>query len=112
MALYLQNVPQFVIGLVATWKAGGVAVPVNPMYRARELDAVLRDSGARVLVCLQSLYRDVAAGVVNSQAYRQWCRLGPERRRARRRAACDPAAPGSQARSFRECHKAAYFPNI
>jgi long-chain acyl-CoA synthetase len=39
-------------------------VPVNPMNRARELDAVLRDSGARVLVCLQSLYRDVAAGVV------------------------------------------------
>ncbi len=65
VALYLQNVPQFVIGLVATWKAGGVAVPVNPMYRARELDAVLRDSGARVLVCLQSLYRDVAAGVVS-----------------------------------------------
>ncbi len=64
VALYLQNVPQFVIGLVATWKAGGVAVPVNPMNRARELDAVLRDSGARVLVCLQSLYRDVAAGVV------------------------------------------------
>jgi long-chain acyl-CoA synthetase len=64
VALYLQNVPQFVIGLLATWKAGGVAVPVNPMNRARELDAVLRDSGVRVLVCLQSLYRDVAAAVV------------------------------------------------
>ena len=64
VALYLQNVPQFVIGLVATWKAGGVVVPVNPMNRARELDVVLRDSGARVLVCLQGLYRDVAAGVV------------------------------------------------
>lgn len=64
VALYLQNVPQFVIGLLATWKAGGVVVPVNPMNRARELDAVLRDSGARALVCLQSLYRDVAAGVV------------------------------------------------
>ena len=38
--------------------------PDNPMNRARELDAVLRDSGARVLVCLQSLYRDVAAAVV------------------------------------------------
>ena len=61
VALYLQNVPQFVIAMLATWKAGGIAVPVNPMYRARELDAVLRDSGARVLVCLQSLYRDVAA---------------------------------------------------
>ena len=61
VALYLQNVPQFVIGMLAAWKAGGIAVPVNPMYRARELDAVLRDSGTRVLVCLQSLYRDVVA---------------------------------------------------
>jgi long-chain acyl-CoA synthetase len=64
VALYLQNVPQFVIGMLATWKAGGIAVPVNPMNRARELDAVLRDSGARVLVCLQSLYRDVARAVI------------------------------------------------
>ena len=66
VALYLQNVPQFVIGMLATWKAGGIAVPVNPMNRARELDAVLRDSGARVLLCLQSLYRDVARSVVEN----------------------------------------------
>ena len=71
VALYLQNVPQFVIGMLATWKAGAIAVPVNPMNRARELDAILRDSGARVLVCLQGLYRDVAAAVVGvPDAYR------------------------------------------
>ena len=64
VALYLQNVPQFVIGMLATWKAGGIAVPVNPMNRARELDAVLRDSGARVLLCLEGLYRDVARAVI------------------------------------------------
>src|ERR1700753_3434062 len=57
VALYLQDVPQFVIALLATWKAGAVAVPVNPMNKARELDAVLTDSGARVLVCLEGLYR-------------------------------------------------------
>src|ERR1700748_85146 len=66
VALYLQNVPQLVIALLATWKAGGVAVPVNPMNKARELDAVLAASGARVLVCLESLYRDVAAEVAQS----------------------------------------------
>ena len=66
VALYLQNVPQFVIGMLAAWKTGGIAVPVNPMNRAGELDAVLRDSGARVLVCLQSLYRDVARAVTQS----------------------------------------------
>src|SRR6266480_2492937 len=64
VALYVQNVPQFVIAMLAAWKAGGVAVPVNPMNRARELDAVLRDSGARVLVCLEGLYRDVARAVI------------------------------------------------
>ena len=64
VALYVQNVPQFVIAMLAAWKAGGIAVPVNPMNRARELDSVLRDSGARVLVCLESLYRDVARAVV------------------------------------------------
>ena len=64
VVLYLQNVPQFVIGMLATWKAAGIAVPVNPMNRARELDAVLRDSGARVLICLEGLYRDVAGAVI------------------------------------------------
>ncbi|MEQ3550540.1 AMP-binding protein [Pseudonocardia nematodicida] len=64
VALYLQNVPQFVIGLVGTWKAGGIAVPVNPMNRARELDLLLRDSGATVLLCLESLYTGVAREVL------------------------------------------------
>ena len=64
VALYLQNVPQFLIGLVGTWKAGGIAVSINPMNRERELDLLLTDSGARVLVCLEGLYRDVAASVV------------------------------------------------
>jgi long-chain acyl-CoA synthetase len=64
VAVYVQNVPQFVIAVLAAWKAGGIAVPVNPMNRARELDAVLRDSGARVLVCLEGLYRDVARAVI------------------------------------------------
>ena len=64
VAMYLQNVPQFVIGLVGTWKAGGIAVSINPMNRERELALLLTDSGSKVLVCLQGLYRDVAASVV------------------------------------------------
>jgi long-chain acyl-CoA synthetase len=64
VALYLQNVPQFVIAQLGTWKAGGIAVSINPMNRERELELLLRDSGARVLVSLQGLYRDVASKVV------------------------------------------------
>lgn len=64
VAVYLQNVPQFVIAQIGAWKAGGIAVSINPMNRERELTELLRDSGATVLVCLESLYRDVAAKVV------------------------------------------------
>ncbi len=68
--LYLQNVPQFVIAQIAVWKAGGIAVSANPMYKARELAEILHDSGATVLVSLESLYRDVAAAVVRGTAVR------------------------------------------
>lgn len=65
VALYLQNVPQFLIGLVGTWKAGGIAVPVSPMNREKEVRLLLRDSGATALVCLAGLYRDVAANALD-----------------------------------------------
>lgn len=64
VAMYLQNVPQFVLGLVGTWKAGGIAVSINPMNRERELELLLRDSGSSVLVCLESLYDGVARTVL------------------------------------------------
>src|SRR3954462_14702248 len=64
LAAYLQNVPQFVIAMVATWKAGGIMVSINPMNRERELAYQLNDSGAKVLLCLESLYDSVARKVV------------------------------------------------
>ena len=100
VVLYLQNVPQFVIGMVATWKAGGVAVSVNPMYRSRELAAVLNDSGARVLVCLESLYRDVAAGVLGDTDVRTVDHhLGARLPRPATTSAASPASSGSTAKA-------------
>ncbi|MCP2251673.1 long-chain acyl-CoA synthetase [Prauserella aidingensis] len=64
VAIYAQNVPQFVIAQLGTWKAGGIAVSVNPMNRERELELILSDSGASVLMCLEGLYRDVASSVL------------------------------------------------
>ena len=66
LAVYLQNIPQFLIAMLGTWKAGGVMVSVNPMNRSRELDYMLKDSGATVLLCLESLYGQVAKDVVPS----------------------------------------------
>ena len=70
LAVYLQNIPQFLIAMLGTWKAGGVMVSVNPMNRQRELDYMLKDSGATVLVCLESLYGQVAREVIPGTAVR------------------------------------------
>ena len=70
LALYLQNVPQFVLTLVAAWKLGGVVVPVNPMYRERELDLVLRDAGVSALVCSEAAWDTVAAAVAHAAGVR------------------------------------------
>lgn len=64
VAVYMQNNPQFLVAQYGAWKRGCVLVPINPMLKARELDYHLNDSGARALVCLESLYRDVAQEVV------------------------------------------------
>ena len=65
VALYLQNDPQYVVALLAAWKAGAVAVAVNPMLTAREVRLILDDSGARVLVALEELHRAHGAVAVD-----------------------------------------------
>ncbi|UUZ46124.1 AMP-binding protein [Janibacter limosus] len=64
LAVYLQNIPQFVIAMVAAWKAGGMLVSINPMSRQRELRYLLADSGASVLLAQEGLYDEIAREVV------------------------------------------------
>jgi long-chain acyl-CoA synthetase len=56
VAIYLPNCPQFIIAYYATLMAGGVVVPCNPQYVARELKHQLNDSGAKVIVALSLTY--------------------------------------------------------
>lgn len=51
----LQNMPGFVIAMIAAWRLGAILVPVNPMFRAAEMDKLIADSQPRVLVQLESL---------------------------------------------------------
>jgi long-chain acyl-CoA synthetase len=64
VALYLQNVPAYPLAMLATWKAGGIAVAVNPMNKVRELTGLFADSAASVLVTLEDLHTGQAAAVV------------------------------------------------
>ncbi|QNJ95847.1 AMP-binding protein [Mycolicibacterium fluoranthenivorans] len=63
VALYLQNMPQYVIALLATWKAGGIAVAINPMLTPAEVAKLLADSTPRVVIALDELCTDECMGV-------------------------------------------------
>lgn len=52
VAIMLPNLLQYPVALFGTWRAGLVAVNVNPMYTAPELEHQLNDSGAKVLLVL------------------------------------------------------------
>src|ERR1700759_2405857 len=84
VALYLQNVPQFLVAMLGTWKAGGIAVAVNPMNKERELELILADSGAAVLVSHDDLYRDVAVRVAGRTQVRQGVTTSAPEYRSRR----------------------------
>jgi long-chain acyl-CoA synthetase len=68
IAIYTQNNPQFLLAQYGAWKRGATVLPVNPMLKQKELDYHLNDSGAKVLVCLESLYESVAQEVVPDTA--------------------------------------------
>lgn len=55
VALYLQNTPHFVISFFAVMRANAVVVPVNPMLTEHELQAILNDSGATLLITTADL---------------------------------------------------------
>ena len=57
VAVVLPNIPQCVIAFYGTLKAGGVLVLGSPLSNEEEIAYQLRDSGARVLLTLNS-YRD------------------------------------------------------
>lgn len=51
VGVYLQNIPQYALVLLALWKLGATALGLNPMYRRQELRRIIDDSGAVGVVC-------------------------------------------------------------
>lgn len=54
VALMLPNIPEFAFSFFGIQKLGGVAVPFNTMYKGREISFILKDSGARAIICLSN----------------------------------------------------------
>ncbi len=56
VALFLPNIPQFIIAYFGALKAGAVVTAISPLHREREVEFQLNDSGAETLVALESLF--------------------------------------------------------
>jgi long-chain acyl-CoA synthetase len=56
IAVFLPNVPQFVIAFFGSLKAGATVTSISPLHREREVEYQLLDSGAKTILTLDSLY--------------------------------------------------------
>jgi long-chain acyl-CoA synthetase len=59
VAIFMPNIPQFIITFYGILKAGGVIVASNPTYTEPELEHQLTDSGAVAIVCMSRFYGTV-----------------------------------------------------
>src|SRR5690349_20086171 len=66
VAIMMPNVLQYPVAVAAVLRAGLIAVNVNPLYTARELEHQLHDSGAEAVIVLENfaatLQQALAAG--------------------------------------------------
>ena len=56
VAVFLPNIPPFVIAFFGILKTGAITTAISPLYRAREVEYQLCDSGAQTIVALDSLF--------------------------------------------------------
>ncbi len=52
VAIMLPNIPEFVFSFYGCQKLGAIAVPFNTMYKGKEISHILKDCGAKAVVCL------------------------------------------------------------
>ena len=62
VAMLLPNTPHFPLAYFGTLALGAVAVPVHALLKSEEIQYVLEDSGAKVLICAAPLLGEGAKG--------------------------------------------------
>jgi long-chain acyl-CoA synthetase len=56
LAIYLPNIPQFIISYYGALKAGAIVTSISPLFKERELRHQLSDSGSDTLIILDLFY--------------------------------------------------------
>ena len=62
VGILLPNVPEYVIAANAIWRAGAVAVAISPLMVCEEIDALLKQTDCRRVICLDMLSHLVTGG--------------------------------------------------
>jgi long-chain acyl-CoA synthetase len=70
VALIMPNSPQLVISEFGVWKAGAIAVPMNPLYTVNELEHALNECGAETVIVLTPFYEKIKAAQTVSRLKR------------------------------------------
>jgi long-chain acyl-CoA synthetase len=59
VALFLPNIPEFIISYLGILKLGAIAVSVNVMFKREEVTHVLKDCGAKIVITTEAQYQYV-----------------------------------------------------
>ena len=68
VAIMMPNVLQYPVAVAAVLRAGFIAVNVNPLYTAPELEHQLEDSGAEAVIVLENFASTLRAGAARRRA--------------------------------------------
>jgi long-chain acyl-CoA synthetase len=66
VGIMLPNVPAFPIAFFGALAAGAVVVPMNPLFKSREIAYYLSDSGAKVLIAWHTAAGEAAKGAADA----------------------------------------------
>ncbi len=76
IGFHLHNTSELALGYIGCFKAGAVAVPINTRLKGREIDYILRHSGAVGYIGETDLYAEVAGLRRELPELRIWCLCG------------------------------------
>ena len=108
VAIFLPNIPEFIVSYYAIEKLGAVAVSLNVMLKRNEVEFILRDCGARVLIAMAQFLEEVPENISSLEAIVTRRRDGPARLLAIFRAGDGAAGNGGARRAGRERRRRGY----
>ena len=63
VAICMRNYPEWPIAFIAITAIGAVAVPMNSLWKSKELKYGLEDSGAKVVICDEQRYGYMSSSI-------------------------------------------------